>query len=189
MTWCLSVFSEMQRKQNSLRQYSTFLPSVPASPCPSVASPDPVLSPTPPVGSGTSPDEFLSLRVPSQKLELTTKKEEDVVSDIDATLTGSSLPLINDEDIEEPDAGAVASITTTSGTTPTSVTPSTPVTPMTPNSLSDLSRPASSQLSYSSNLNSSLSHAPLGTSSPAFSSSLVVKYVKVNQDLKYLLLY
>ncbi|KAK3544766.1 hypothetical protein QTP86_026774 [Hemibagrus guttatus] len=153
---------EMQSKQNSLRQFSVIFPSVPASPYPSMASPDPVLSPTPSVHSGTNPDELLSFHVHSRNSEHTTIKKEDVVSNRDVTLTGPSSPQINFEDYEDLKSEAVGPTTMTPGTTSTPVTPltpMTPMTPMTPDSLSDLSRPPSSQFSFSTDLNSSLSNA------------------------------
>ncbi|KAK3517904.1 hypothetical protein QTP70_027309, partial [Hemibagrus guttatus] len=91
---------EMQSKQNSLRQFSVIFPSVPASPYPSMASPDPVLSPTP----GTNDNDSWHH-----------------INPCDPSDTGK--------------------------------------TPMTPDSLSDLSRPPSSQFSFSTDLNSSLSNA------------------------------
>lgn len=161
--WCLSVFSETRRKQNSLQHFSVMLPSVPASPHPSVASRDPLRSPTPSVHSGTNPDKFQSFHVPSPNSEHTTIKQEDVVSHREVSLTGPSSPQIDYEDDEEPKCEAVTPMTMTPGTPSTPVTPLTPMTPMTSDSLSDLSRPASSQFSYSTNLNSSLSNAPSGT--------------------------
>ncbi|MCJ8742984.1 hypothetical protein PDJAM_G00088510 [Pangasius djambal] len=149
---------ETQRKQNSLRHFSVVLPSVPASPHPSVASPDSVLSPTPSVHSGRNPDEFPSFPGHSPSSEHTTIKQEDVVSHRDVTLTRPSSPQIDYEDYEEPKGEAVRPMTMTPGTPSTPVTPLTPMTPLTPDSLSDLSRPASSQFSYSTNLNSSLSN-------------------------------
>ncbi|XP_058273359.1 uncharacterized protein LOC131370189 isoform X3 [Hemibagrus wyckioides] len=151
---------EIQRKQNSLRHFSVIFPSVPASPYPSVASPDPVLSPTLSVHSGTNPDEFLSFHVHSRNSEHSTIKKEDVVSHRDVTFTRPSSPQIDCEDYEDPKGEAVAPMTMTPGTTSTPVTPLTPMTPMTPDSLSDLSRPPSSQFSFSTDLNSSLSNAP-----------------------------
>ncbi|XP_026779380.3 uncharacterized protein LOC113532275 [Pangasianodon hypophthalmus] len=151
---------ETQRKQNSLRHFSVVLPSVPASPHPSVASPDPVLSPTPSVHSGRNPDEFPSFPGHSPNSEHTTIKQDDVVSHRDVTLTGPSSPQIDYKDYEEPKGEAVTPMTMTPGTPSTPVTPLTPMTPMTPDSLSGLSRPASSQFSYSTNLNSSLSNGP-----------------------------
>ncbi|XP_017349186.1 uncharacterized protein LOC108279443 isoform X3 [Ictalurus punctatus] len=151
---------ETRRKQNSLQHFSVMLPSVPASPHPSVASRDPLRSPTPSVHSGTKPDKFQSFHVPSPNSEHTTIKQEDVVSHREVSLTGPSSPQIDYEDDEEPKCEAVTPMTMTPGTPSTPVTPLTPMTPMTPDSLSDLSRPASSQFSYSTNLNSSLSNAP-----------------------------
>lgn len=159
--WCLSVFAEIQAKQNkSLRQYSVVLPSVPASPHPSVASPDPVPSPTPSVHSETNPDEFPSFHVHSPNSEHTAIKEEDVISHKDLMLMGLSSSQVNYEDFAEPKLKVVTPVTMTPSTPSTPVTP---MTPTTPDSLSDLSRPASSQFSYSTNLNSSLSNAPSGT--------------------------
>lgn len=162
--WCLLVFSETQRKQNSLRHFSVILPSVPLSPYPSVASPDPVLSPTVSVHSGTSSDKFPSFHVHSPNSEHTTIKQEDVISHRAVHLTGSSSPQIEYEDYEEPKGEAVTPMTMTPGTPSTPVTPLTPMTPSIQDSLSDLSRPASSQFSYSVNLNSSLSDALSGIS-------------------------
>lgn len=164
---CLSVFSETPSKQNnSLRQFSVILPSVPASPHPSMASPDPVLAPVPSVHSGTSPDEFPSFHVHSPNSEHATRKQEDVVSHRDVMLTGLPFSRIDYEDFEEPKGEAPRTMTPGTPSTPvTPVTPMTPMTPMTPDSLSDLSRPGSSQFSYSTDLNSSLSHTPSGTSS------------------------
>ncbi|XP_047660336.1 uncharacterized protein LOC113651595 isoform X2 [Tachysurus fulvidraco] len=151
---------EIQKKQNSLRHFSVILPSVPASPYPSVTSPDPVLSPSPSVHSQSNPDDFSSFHVHSRNSEHTPIKQENVVSRRDVILTGPSSPQIDDEDYEDPKGEAVAPVTMTPGTTSTPMTPLTPMTLMTPDSLSDLSRPASSQFSFSTNLNSSLSSAP-----------------------------
>lgn len=147
-------------------------PSVPASPYPSVTSPDPVLCPTPSVHSESNPDDFPSFHVHSRNSEHTTIKQEDVVSHRDVILTGPSSPQIDDEDYEDPKGEAVAPMTMTPGTTSTPMTPMTPMTPTTPDSLSDLSRPASSQFSFSTNLNSSLSSAPTGIYSPTTSCQL-----------------
>lgn len=185
--WCLSVFSETPRKQNSLRHFSVILPSVPPSPHPSMASPDPVLSPTLSVHSGTNSDKFLSSHVHSPSSEHTTIKQDDVVSHRDVTLIGPSSPQIDYEDYEEPKGEAVTPMTMTPGTPSTPVTPLTPLTPMIQDSLSDLSRPASSQFSYSMNLNSSLSNALSGTSSLTISRAIIVNYLCIfkNTLVKY----
>ncbi|KAF4079874.1 hypothetical protein AMELA_G00183320 [Ameiurus melas] len=151
---------QQETQRNSLQHFSVMLPSVPASPHPSVVSRGPVLSPTLSVQSGTNPDKFQSFHVHSPNSEHTTIKREDGVSHREVTLTGPSSPQIDYEDYEEPKCEAVTPMTMTPGTPSTPVTPLTPMTPMTPDSLSDLSRPASSQFSYSTNLNSSLSNVP-----------------------------
>ncbi|XP_046730170.1 uncharacterized protein LOC124401773 isoform X1 [Silurus meridionalis] len=51
-------------------------------------------------------------------------------------------------------------MTMTPGTPSSPVTPLTPMTPRTPDSLTDLSRPPSSQFSYSTNINTSISNSP-----------------------------
>ncbi|KAF5890796.1 proline-rich protein 36-like isoform X4, partial [Clarias magur] len=148
---------ETQRKQNSLRHFSVNLPiSVPASPHPSVASPDPVLSPTPSVQAGTNPEDFLSFQVHPPNSEHTAIKQEVIVGQRDVT----SSPQVGCESSEEPKGEVITPMTLPQSTPSTPMTPLTPITPMTPDSLSDLSRPGSSQFSYSTNLNSSLSNAP-----------------------------
>ncbi|KAI5618009.1 hypothetical protein C0J50_22598 [Silurus asotus] len=150
---------ETQRKQNSLRHFSMIFHSVPASPHPSITSPDPAISPTLSVYSETNPDVFLSFQVPPANSEHTLIKQEDI-SHRDVTLTGTISPQIEHEDCAEPEVKAVAPMTMTPGTPSSPVTPLTPLTPRTPDSLSDLSRPPSSQFSYSTNLNTSISNSP-----------------------------
>ncbi|TST22557.1 hypothetical protein Baya_12688 [Bagarius yarrelli] len=148
---------EMQKRQTSIGHFSVNLPSVPASPYPSVASLDRVHSPAQSVNLEKNPDELLSCHVQSINSEGTTINKKAVESDKDVILTGSSSPQITYEDYEEPKVEAVAPVATSTGTISTPVTP---LTPMTPDSLSDLSPPASSQFSFSTNVNSSISNAP-----------------------------
>ncbi|KAI5093927.1 hypothetical protein C0J45_15651 [Silurus meridionalis] len=150
---------ETQRKQNSLRHFSMIFRSVPASPHPCITSPDPAISPALSVYSETNPDVFLSFQVPSANSEHTPIKQEDI-SPRDVTLTGTISPQIEQKDYAEPEGEAVAPMTMTPGTPSSPVTPLTPMTPRTPDSLTDLSRPPSSQFSYSTNINTSISNSP-----------------------------
>ncbi|KAL7828230.1 hypothetical protein AOLI_G00313820 [Acnodon oligacanthus] len=125
------------------RRFTEALPSVPASPNPSVASPDPPFCPTPPAQSGTNLEESL---YDSSSLSTPTRQEKDG----EIPLAGLSSPHLDCEDYEEPEGEMV---------TPLTMTPEPPATPRTLSSLSDFSRPASSQFSFRTDLSSSLSNA------------------------------
>ena len=143
-----SVSSESQRRLQCLsdytrRRFPEALPSVPASPTPSIASPDP------PPHAQTNLEETLGV---SSKQSTPTRHE----TDSDGTVAGPSSPPLDCEDYDE-SGGEV--------TTPLTTTPEGPATPMTPSSLSDFSRPASSQFSFRTDLSSSLSNVHSGTAS------------------------
>ncbi|XP_017566805.1 uncharacterized protein LOC108435459 isoform X2 [Pygocentrus nattereri] len=139
---------ETQRRLQCLsdytrRHFTEALPSVPASPNPSVASPDPPFCPTPPAHSGTNLEESLYV---SSSPSTPTRHEKDT----EVPLAGLSSPHLDCEDYEEPEGEMV---------TPLTMTPEPPATPRTLSSLSDFSRPASSQFSFRTDLSSTLSSA------------------------------
>ncbi|XP_066525540.1 uncharacterized protein [Hoplias malabaricus] len=126
------------------RRFAEALPSVPASPNPSIASTDPAMCPTPPSQSGKNTEDSPCVSDVSSEQSTLTRHEEE---GDDIPLAG---PTPSDLDCKELEGEEVSSVT---------MTPETPATPMTPISLSDLSRPASSQFSCRTGLSSSLSNA------------------------------
>ncbi|XP_055046433.2 uncharacterized protein [Misgurnus anguillicaudatus] len=142
---------------SSRRQFAVNLPHVPPSPNPSEASLEPPVSPSPTFRSVDHPQRFPS---PSKHIPLEDEDgEDDVLSppdliqrqqekDGDEAMTPSTL-----------NTPTTPSVPATPGTPATPSTPGTPTSCVTPNSLSDFSRPASSQFSRSTDLNSSFSDA------------------------------
>lgn len=148
---------------SSRNQFSVFLSHVPGSP----TSPAPPASPSLTLKFADHPQRS---QTPNTHFQLTDKEE-------DASTAPQDLNQGHHEMAEEetmtpttpmstPTTPSIPATPTTLGTqrTPsTPITPGTPTSSVTPNSLSDFSRPSSSQFSRSTDLNSSFSDALSGT--------------------------
>lgn len=144
---CL-LFSDDRRR--FLRQFAVDLPQVPASSNASEASLERLGSPTP---THQTVDHLE--RVHSRNIDAPLGDEDEVED------AHSAPPDLNQGHQEMVKVEAVTPSTLSTPTTPS--VPVTPTSSITPNSSSDFSRPASSQFSRSTDLNSSFSDALSGT--------------------------
>ncbi|XP_058630283.1 mucin-2 isoform X2 [Onychostoma macrolepis] len=157
---------DVRRNQNvdnsSRSQFSVLLPHVSGCPNPSRASPE---LPTSPSLTLKFVDHPQKSQTPNTHLQLTDKEEDACSASQD--LNQGHHELAEEESmtpttLSTPTTPSIPDTPTTPGTqsTPSSpVTPGTPSSSVTPDSLSDFSRPSSSQFSRSTDLNSSFSDA------------------------------
>ncbi|XDV25025.1 hypothetical protein PO909_029028 [Leuciscus waleckii] len=160
------IWPDVRRHQNmdnsSRNKSNVFLPHVPGSPT----------SPAPPASPSLTlkfVDEPQRSQTPNTHFQLTDEEEDACSAPQD--LNQGHHEMAEEETmtpmtpISIPTTPSIPATTTTPGTQRTPSTPSTPITPgtptssVTPNSLSDFSRPSSSQFSRSTDLNSSFSDA------------------------------
>ncbi|XP_049330954.1 mucin-12 [Astyanax mexicanus] len=138
------------------RHFAEPLPSLPASPHPSIASSDvSPFYPSPPAQSETNQEKSPSFSRVSSKQSTPAAHEEEGNSAAPSAEPFS--PNLSSENLEDPEGPEVTTPETMTPETPS--TPETPQTPATPNSLSDFSHPASSQFSCRTDLSSSFSNA------------------------------
>ncbi|XP_051976306.1 uncharacterized protein LOC127638705 isoform X2 [Xyrauchen texanus] len=142
-----------QYMSNSSRsQFTVDTPHVPASPNPSRASPEPQTSASPTVQSVDHHQRYQSPKTPIH--------EEDACSAQPDLNQGPHV--MAEEELLTPSTLATPTTPSIPGSPNSPGTPTTPTTPnsfVTPNSLSDFSRPASSQFSRSTDMNSGFSDA------------------------------
>ncbi|XP_051546821.1 uncharacterized protein LOC127436607 [Myxocyprinus asiaticus] len=139
-----------QYMRNSSRsQFAVVTPHVPASPNPIRVSPEPPTSASPTVQSVDYHQRFQSPKTPI--------REEDTRS-AQADLNQGP-HVMAEEELLTPSTLATPTTPSIPGTPNSPGTPTTPNSFVTPNSLSDFSRPASSQFSRSTDMNSSFSDA------------------------------
>lgn len=148
---------------NSSNTSNVFLPHVPGSPT----------SPAPPASPSLTlkfVDEPQRSQTPNTHFQLTDEEEDACSAPQD--LNQGHHEMAEEETmtpttpISTPTTPSIPATPGTQRTPSTPITPGTPKSSVTPNSLSDFSRPSSSQFSRSTDLNSSFSDALSGIGSP-----------------------